>query len=270
MNFVVALEAEAKPLIQALNLKKVSRPSPFTFFQNHKHQLVVSGIGKISAAAATGFMLGKIHENKNPAALINFGVCGHGTLEVGQALVANRIVDGNNLNPLYPTHLINLKLSGSELMTCEQPVNDYQQHLAYDMEAHAFYSTATRGVPRELVQVIKVVSDNPKNPLRNFDQSQVGRLIGSNVEKIITFAEKLDLMADEISTEPHVSKLLNQAQNDNHFTKTQSIQLEKLIQHALVLGLPTKEISDCIITHSSAKEIISVLDQKLTPLRILK
>ena len=42
MNFVVALKAEASPLIECFKLAKESVPSPFPLFANDRHRLVLS------------------------------------------------------------------------------------------------------------------------------------------------------------------------------------------------------------------------------------
>ena len=56
MNFVVALKAEATPLVESFELAKESAPSPFPVFANGKHRLVLSGVGKELAAKATRYL----------------------------------------------------------------------------------------------------------------------------------------------------------------------------------------------------------------------
>ena len=56
MNFVVALKAEAGPLIECFKLVKESVPSTFPVFANDCHRLVLSGVGKELSAKATSYL----------------------------------------------------------------------------------------------------------------------------------------------------------------------------------------------------------------------
>ena len=76
MNFVIALQAEARPLIKSLKLTKRTGKTPFPVFESHYHRLVISGIGEIKSAAATGYLLGLF--TAKPEAIINLGLAGHG------------------------------------------------------------------------------------------------------------------------------------------------------------------------------------------------
>ena len=85
MNFVIALQAEALPLIKSLKLTKRTGKTPFPVFESHYHRLVISGIGEIRSAAATGYLLGLF--TTQPEAIINLGLAGHGSLKKGISLL---------------------------------------------------------------------------------------------------------------------------------------------------------------------------------------
>ena len=91
MNFVVALKAEATPLVESFELAKENAPSPFPIFANDRHRLVLSGVGKELASKATNF-LSERFSNPNQA-WMNFGLSRHGDLATGTVFMANRIVD---------------------------------------------------------------------------------------------------------------------------------------------------------------------------------
>ena len=78
MNFLVALKAEAGPLIDFYRLNQV-HATPFPTFENQNHRLVISGIGRIRCSAATGYLLGLLPSKIE--GLINLGIAGHGQLE---------------------------------------------------------------------------------------------------------------------------------------------------------------------------------------------
>ena len=56
--WVIALRAEAAPLIDSFNMKIVENKSLFPIYANEEtgHALVISGIGSIKAAAAATFL----------------------------------------------------------------------------------------------------------------------------------------------------------------------------------------------------------------------
>ena len=99
MNFLVALQPEARPLIEKFKLKKRNGSNPFPVFENESHCLAISGIGRIQAAAATGYLLGQL--DGRPQAMINLGIAGHGTLDVGTLFLANRIFHSQELSLIH-------------------------------------------------------------------------------------------------------------------------------------------------------------------------
>ena len=65
------------------------------------------------------------------------------------------------------------------------------------MEAFGFYSSATRLVTAELIQVYKVISDNPANPVKNIDFAMVREWIAGQGESIIRLVDRLQELAQE-------------------------------------------------------------------------
>ena len=109
MNFVVALKAEALPLVESLGLTKESAASPFPLFASDRHRLVLSGVGKELAAKATNF-LSERFSNPNQA-WMNFGLSGHGTLLKGpftwQPESWTMAVNGHSTQPSFLTINLN-------------------------------------------------------------------------------------------------------------------------------------------------------------------
>ena len=160
MNFVCALLPEAKALIQELGLSKQKIESPFALFKNESHQLVVSGIGKQNVATAIGFLHG-FAPSKNTAWL-NVGLAGHGNAQLGTPVHIIKSTEHSTQKSYYPPPIFSSELAKSVLLTCDQPSTEYQPDTAYDMEGSAFFATASRFCTRELVQSVKIISDNPQ------------------------------------------------------------------------------------------------------------
>lgn len=268
MNFLIALQPEARPLIDKFKLKKRNGTHPFSVFENETHRLVISGIGRVQAAAATGFLLGQ--QDGRPQAMINLGIAGHGSLDVGTAFLANRIFHSREKGIYYPPAVLDSKISKSGLQTMDAPEQDYPEPIGYDMEAHAVCSIAFKSVTRELVQVIKVVSDNPSAPLTDFDPKLATDLLFENLSIIEEISEQLEGLEREISMDTDILAILAEMKAKFHFTATQVHQLEKLLQQAHALGVAQNEIRPLLDSSTHTKTLLSSLEEKLTPLRIIK
>jgi hypothetical protein len=55
-----------------------------------------------------------------------------------------------------------------------------------------------------------------------------------------------------------------------HFTATQVHQLERILQQAHALGMAQDEIRSLLDSSTHTKILLSSLEEKLTPLRIIK
>ena len=264
MNFVVALKAEATPLIQSFGLSKENAPSPFPVFANDRHRIVLSGVGKELAAKATNF-LSERFSNPNQA-WMNFGLSGHGALATGTVFMANRILDDCGDGPFYPTQLLDHDLESSALLTCSSPVSDYPDPIGYDMEASAFCSSASLVSIRELIQVVKVVSDNSDHPAGSFDRSSAGTLIKGALPSILPLVDQLEELAQRIAPAQRLAGLVDSAFSHHAFSETQRHQTRKLLTHAHALGLPEKDALKAITVAKSAKQAISEL-RKIMELR---
>ncbi len=76
IHLVIALPSEAKPLLSHYKLKAVEDSCGFKIYQKDEMALVVSGVGKSAAAAATAY-LQAMTGNEPDRAWINIGMGGH-------------------------------------------------------------------------------------------------------------------------------------------------------------------------------------------------
>ena len=269
MNFIVALSCEAKPIIDELRLTKQFSPTPFPVFRNDFHRLVVSGIGKVAAAAATGFLLGSSSRKQEVQAYLNVGIAGHGTLQTNTAFIANCISDDQGKAIFYPPQIIDSDFELSRLCTCSNPNQKYEKGLGFDMEAHAFYSIASRSTTRELIQVLKVVSDNEGQSFESIQPTMVTDYICNHLPSILTFAQELDTLAKEISPNLEILDLQERARKIHPFSQSQIFQLDRLISHSRTFDLEEKDLIELIEKSNSPKEAIHNLNTFIDPARIL-
>ena len=269
MNFIVALSCEAKPIINELRLTKQFSPTPFEVFRNDFHQLVVTGIGKVAAAAATGFLLGSSTRKQEVQTYLNVGIAGHGTLQTNTAFIANSISDDQDKAIFYPPQIIDSDFELSRLCTCSHPNQKYEKGLGFDMEAHAFYSIASRSCTRELIQVVKVVSDNEGQSFESIRPTTVTEYICNHLPSILAFAQELDALAKEISPDLETLGLQERARKLHPFSQSQIFQLDRLINHFRSFDLEEKHLIELIEKSNSPKEAIYNLNTFIDQSRIL-
>lgn len=235
LHIVTALLCEAKPIIQHYRLNGRQPENGFRVYENDKMRLIVSGIGKCSAAAACAYLQGM--EAKNKHAWLNLGIAGHASLEVGEMLMAHKIIDAATSNQWYPPMPFKRPCQSLELITRDQPESSYHAHAAIDMEASGFYATAIRFNSSERVQVLKVISDNQANPATGVNAALAEELISARLDVI----DQLILQLAQLNQKPdqlHNTEIKQQFMQRWRFTMSQQHQLLRLIQRWQAKDMP--------------------------------
>ena len=191
---VTALTAEARPLVAHFQLERVPELEPLSIFRGPDLALAVSGVGKEAAAMAVD-QLARVVPSGRPAAWLNLGVAGHRQLEVGTAVMAQAVTDGNSgqVFRLSPPPEVHLEVG--EVRTVTHVETQYDSDSLYDMEAAAFCQRAVTYTPAELVQVLKIVSDNRRTGTLCVSARQVQGLVEQNFPRIDRLISHLHRMA---------------------------------------------------------------------------
>ena len=235
LHIVTALPCEAKPLIQHYRLNGRQPENGFRIYENDQIRLIIAGIGKCAAAAACAYLQGM--ETNSKHAWLNLGIAGHATLEVGEALLAHKITDAATGNHWYPPMPFKRPCQSLELITRDQPEADYDANAAIDMEASGFYATAIRFNSSELVQVLKVISDNHANPATEVNAALAEELICARldvVDQVIQQLQQLNKKLDQQNS-TEIQQLFMQRWR---FTVSQQHQLLRLIQRWQAKEMP--------------------------------
>ncbi|NND00417.1 MAG: hypothetical protein HKN85_09570 [Gammaproteobacteria bacterium] len=200
VNVLVALSCEAKPFVDFFRLSKAGS-APFPFFISSPEadssaftlNLVVSGVGVVNVAAACGWLAAQA--GSPDGVWLNCGVAGHSTLPIGGIarvvsctdLVKPRINQRTHYPPLVA------KWSGRcvSVTTHAAPCTDYADDSAVDQEASGFFTTARRFASSELVQSLKVISDNRQSDLDQLDSALISQLIAANMAEIDAFISSM-------------------------------------------------------------------------------
>ena len=260
LGLITATLAEADPVIHALKLKKI--PAPFSYHKNEEHHLVVSGIGKCNAAAACGWLAQKASHTSSisttSVAWLNFGIAGHPEAELGSSFFGHKITDNASGKVWYP-HRINSDLPSTNLLTVDKPLDTYKPDQLHDMEASGFIEAGRKFSDAELVQTLKVVSDNSTHPLSEVNAKLAKTLIAENIESILHGIDTLKLLSKVVdSTDSAISV---EIQKRWHFSVSQAIQLKRTLQrHRALLG-ELQDIPDPLQQAASSKEFLTLLQQ---------
>ena len=266
MNFIVAFLAEAQPVIDFYRLVKTD-VSPGSMFKNDQHCLLISGLGKDRAASATK-LLGQSKVRKYEGWL-NLGIAGHGSLAKGDAFIAGKIVDDKSEEVFYPPQICQSSLPVSSLCTSSSPVTQYEPEMGYDMEAHSFFREASKFSFRELVQVVKIVSDTPSQSIEKILPQEATEMISLHMRDVDELVCQIDQMAMELQPDEQIEEISKEILTIHHFSVTRSHQLHELLRHAKMLGVDLDEIKNLVSFSPNAKEALEKIRIQIEPYRKL-
>ncbi len=190
VNILVALPAEARPVAAFFRLTRLNAAEDFPVYRAGSVSLVVSGVGKAAAAAATEYLHALDDPRLSPI-WINLGIAGHGRLPTGEALLARRITDAASGRQWLPSPLSAPPMHTADLITVDQPNFDYERPAAFDMEASGFFPTASRFTRPELVHCVKIVSDNGHSPAEAINGKRVSAWIARQQNTLALLLQRL-------------------------------------------------------------------------------
>lgn len=254
-----ALPCESKPLIEAFKLKKDISIQLFSIFRNSNIVLTVTGIGKTAMAAGIAYTLALFAQAPNPV-LINIGISGHKHHPVGSLFLLSKITDNDTHRRFYPPMVFTPLCPVHSLQTTSTPQSSYPDSDLCDMEASAFYETAIRFSTAELIQCIKIVSDNESESVDQVTPNLVSTLIRSHLGTIESIVSELTKLAASLPTEESTTFELLSSQY--RFTANEQIQLKKLLSRwQLLKGKQTFDAA----THlpKTGKDFLLLLNQEL-------
>ena len=263
LNFVVALSCEAKPLIDYYRLEKQSSSAlPLYSKSNgvqhpYKINLVVSGIGMQSMATACGW-LGGVSGGK-PAVWLNVGTAGHATLELGVIARVVCATQSDSEAKHFPPLVAKWSGVNAPLISSATPVSQYPEQSLVDMETSAFFIAAKRFASTELVQALKVVSDNPDNQVELLNAAKLSTLIADQMGSIHQFSMALlKLAAIEVSVDQ-----VPQFKHALHCTVSQSLLFNDLTNKLQNLCVDKQQIDALVKQASNMTTLLAKLRVKL-------
>lgn len=182
LAIVCALQPEAQPIIKHFKLKKKLDYTHFEVFQNSWITLIISGIGCLQSAAATSYLYHILP--KQASYVINFGTAGHNSLLLGTLCSAHKLLHPSFPKSFFPqvNHKINLK--SLPVQSLDRPSSEYREDILYDMEAYGFFSAAINLFSLEKLLVLKLISDNSKQPCSLVKPSRIKSLVDQSLSQV--------------------------------------------------------------------------------------
>lgn len=268
LNFVVAHSLEAAAVIEKYGLKAVMEKGPFVRYEAPNINLVVAGMGRVNAAAATAYLAAVTRrECINDAIWINAGIAGHRTLPLGESVIVHKITEVQTGVAFYPLP-VPTGLCSTELLTVDVPESDYSYEAAYDMEGSAFWSVARKFSPLEFIQLVKVVSDNPSNGVATLNKQRIDEYMRQLANKLDDVVKQLQELACRHNAAQSLPEIFEKLSCQYKFTVTQKRQLQRACQRFAATGIDEELEKFASEMFPSAKELLRKMNSRLDRLEL--
>ena len=261
--WVIALRAEATPIIEALNMKALSNDLlfPIYFNQYNGHALVISGIGATRSGAAATFLKAHLSIEKY-ASWINIGVSGYFEDSIGELYQAIKVMARDTGKTFFPGVRFSRILKTSTLVTVPKPEKDYAEPALYDMEAAGFCEISPSFSCNELTYVFKVVSDSPNHSCTLLTKKSVSKLIENQLPKIFEISKEISKIVELEKKRLNIPIEVQEFEGIIKFSATNRHRFRN-IYRKWKAAFPDKCLTTSDFPNFSSKEIIAHLESQL-------
>ena len=164
IHIFTALYPEAKPLIQALSLKKRATQTHYQQFLSEEGDLslTITGVGPMQAAAVTASVLTDYDAGAQDQ-LLSLGTAARLTMCPASMYHVNKITEAATMRDFYPDMLLNTGLPEASLITGAKLYTKQESGYAadlYDMEAAAIYQAASMFLGPHQMNFLRIVTDD--------------------------------------------------------------------------------------------------------------
>ena len=164
IHIFTALYPEAKPLIQALSLKKRAAQTHYQQFLSEEGDLclTITGVGPLQAAAVTASVLTDFDAGASDQ-LLSLGTAARLTTCPASMYHVNKITEAVTMRDFYPDMLLNTGLPEASLITGAKLYTKQESGYAadlYDMEAAAIYQAASMFLGPHQMNFLRIVTDD--------------------------------------------------------------------------------------------------------------
>ena len=261
--WVIALRAEAIPIIEAFKMKILDNQSLFPIYANETtgHALVISGIGSIKSAAAATFLKNYL-QIKNYTAWINLGIAGFSRDPIGEIYQAVKVVSKESGAVFFPGLRLSKILPAETLVTVSKPESKYNEPVLYDMEAAGFCELVPSFSCNELTYVIKIVSDTANSSSTLITKNLVRDLIEKQLPKILGVLGQIEILVQEEKKRLSLPDEVEDFEQNFRFTETSKHQFREIYRKWKIM-FPTKRLDPSEFLNSQPKDIILQLEKEI-------
>ena len=276
IHIFTALYPEAKPLIQALSLKKCAAQTHYQQFLSEEGDLclTITGVGPLQAAAVTASVLTDYDAGAQDQ-LLSLGTAARLTTCPASMYHVNKITEAVTMRDFYPDMLLNTGLPEASLITGAKLYTKQESGYAadlYDMEAAAIYQAASMFLGPHQMNFLRIVTDDgltqeemetgmtvrtvtnaasgtESKPAVGTEESahrslaaHVTACVEQQVDTIVTVVDKLraltavEAAGHQVLTE-NEQKLVDKLIADAHFSKVMADECVQLIRYAALSEL---------------------------------
>lgn len=227
IHFIVATYYEARPLIEIFNLNKIQ--TNLNLYKNDEVSLTISGIGKVNCAVSVAQTFYEFKKSYNNI-WINVGLAGHRSLQIGEISLVNKITDNSSQKTFF-TFIADFNIQSFECLTCDKENKNYSNNL-FDMECSGFFESARKFSTRELIQSLKIISDNQKQSINFKNKEEVYELIFNHKKNLEEFSKYfLELRQKCLANhDQYINEQFSSVFNKTKFTFTESQQMKLLLK----------------------------------------
>ena len=181
---------------------------------------------------------------------------------IGDIFFINELRNYDHDKVHYPFILPQLKIKNAMLKTYDKPQNNYQNSFLFDMESWGFFNIVQRKITRELIAIIKIISDNSIETISFISKDFVKKLVKEKVEYLVSLRNigySLSRIEMERKKEPY---LFSDITKNIHFTFSQREQLKKFLIRWDV-HFPKRPLFPEIKDLKDAKSVLGYLESSL-------
>tara|TARA_A100001037_G_C15046037_1_gene587788 strand:+ start:341 stop:1210 length:870 start_codon:yes stop_codon:yes gene_type:complete len=261
--WVIALHAEARPIIATFDMKIISNNLLFPVYINSKngHALVVSGIGSIRSAAAATYLKTFLKINEY-AAWINVGIAGYFKEPTGEFFQILKVLNQDTGEAFFPGLRLSKFVAASSLLTVGKPEVNFSDDTLYDMEAAGFCETVPLFSCNELTYVFKVVSDTPGKNKSLLTKTVITELIEKNIVKLSKLVGAIGVLVEDEKERLSIPRELVTITENCHFTESNTHKLRQ-VYRKWKLVFPHRSLNDVNYPLTSAKALIARFESEL-------
>lgn len=261
LHIICALKPEARPLLDHFKLRPLGGTIPVYRNMDSNITLTLSGIGKSAAGLAAAYTRDYFQADKSHAWL-NLGIAGHATLPVGQAVMIKKVTAADSGQSWFPSRVFTTTLPACDLLTLDKPGREYRTEL-FDMECAGFFQTVTGFATLELVQAVKIISDNADQPTDGVNPVLISRIMTRNLPAIEDITQQLLALSELQQRSNDPGPDYHAIMKHRHFSVSQQYQLQSSLRKWRALYPKDTELVGRLTGQKSAKYILKFLQDEL-------